>query len=510
MEFELPKHERSIIKVIGVGGGGSNAVTHMYKQGIVGVDFAICNTDNQALELSPVPTKIQLGPSLTEGRGAGSKPEVGKNACIESIDDITAFLQDNTKMLFVTAGMGGGTGTGAGPIIAQLAREMGILTVGIVTLPFTFEGRRRGGHAIEGLEEMRDSVDALIIISNDKLREMHGNLALSDAFSQADDVLTTAAKGIAEIITVPGYVNVDFEDVNTVMRNSGVAIMGTALAEGTDRARKAVEVALNSSLLKDNDIKGAKYILLNITSGNKEVTMDEIGQITEYVQDAAGHGTDLIWGNCTDETLGDKISVTIIATGFESKMLFETDLENKVVEMNTPAPEIKISPVEVSSPMIENVIKEVIAIAAKENVELENKKIESVNKTPFDIRVTESESNRSHGFDAKDQPGIEKYTSTQNPHEEPFASNPKQDRLSAFREQKERERREYLRQLSNKLNNPQSILDLEREPAYLRKKVVLEEVVDSADQKISRMSYNPEEDQPFRSNGNQYLHDNAD
>jgi cell division protein FtsZ len=317
MLFDIPKVEKSIIKVLGVGGGGSNAVSYMYKQGITGVDFAICNTDNQAMEISLVPVKIRLGPELTGGRGAGSRPQMGKQACIESIDDIRDFILDGTKMLFVTAGLGGGTGTGAAPIIAKAAREADILTVGIVTLPFTFEGSRRKRQALEGLEEMKNNVDALIVISNDKLRDIHGDLKLSDAFSRADNILTTAARGIAEIITMPGYVNVDFEDVNTVMRDSGVAIMGTAMFEGENRARKAVQAALNSPLLEDNDIRGAQHILLNISSGRTEVTMDEIFEITEYVQAEAGYGTDLIWGNCFDEALGEKLSVTIIATGFE-------------------------------------------------------------------------------------------------------------------------------------------------------------------------------------------------
>ncbi|MBK8371209.1 MAG: cell division protein FtsZ [Saprospiraceae bacterium] len=317
MMFDIQKNKNSIIKVIGVGGGGGNAVGHMFKQGINGVDFAICNTDEQALECNPVNTKISLGPNLTEGRGAGSLPEVGKQSCIESIEDIRKWLSDGTKMLFITAGMGGGTGTGAAPIIAKVAKEMDILTVGIVTLPFKFEGMRRQRQALEGLEQLKKNVDSILVISNDKLREMHGNLSLTAAFGQADNILTTAAKGIAEIITVPGYINVDFEDVNTVMKNSGVAIMGTGIAEGDDRARKAIHEALNSPLLEDNDIRGAQHILLNITSGSMEVTMDEIGEITDYVQEEAGYGTDLIWGNCNDETLGDKIIITLIATGFE-------------------------------------------------------------------------------------------------------------------------------------------------------------------------------------------------
>ena len=318
MLFDLPKEEPSIIKIIGVGGGGSNAVTHMYKQGIVGVDYAVCNTDAQAMELSPVPEKIQLGYNLTEGRGAGSKPNVGKAACEASIDDIKEFIGTGTKMVFITAGMGGGTGTGAAPILAKTTREMGILTVGIVTLPFTFEGKTRVANGYEGLEELRNNVDCLVVVSNDKLRQIYGNLSISEAFSQADNILCTAAKGIAEIITVPGYVNVDFEDVNTVMRESGVAIMGTAAVDGDGRARRAVDEALNSPLLEDNNIHGAQHILVNITSGTNEATMDEIFEITEFVQREAGENANLIWGNCHDERLGDRLSVTIIATGFES------------------------------------------------------------------------------------------------------------------------------------------------------------------------------------------------
>lgn len=260
MEFDLQREHTSIIKVIGVGGGGSNAVNHMYRQGIKGVEFIICNTDAQALEMSPVPSKVQLGSSLTEGRGAGSIAEVGRNAAIENIEDIRRILLDNTRMVFITAGMGGGTGTGAAPIIAQTAREMGILTVGIVTIPFDFEGKKRKIQADEGIEALKRSVDTILIIRNEKLREMFGNLKLSEAFSHADDILTTAAKGIAEIITVTGYINVDFEDVKTAVQNSGVAIMGSSMAEGENRAIKAVEQALASPLLNDNNIKGARYI----------------------------------------------------------------------------------------------------------------------------------------------------------------------------------------------------------------------------------------------------------
>ena len=329
MKFDLPKENSSIIKVLGVGGGGSNAVNHMYRQGINGVDFLVCNTDQQALDISPIPFKVQLGATLTEGRGAGSLPEVGKNAAIENIDDIKEIINKNTKMIFITAGMGGGTGTGAAPVIAKAAREMGVLTVGIVTMPFFFEGRKRRQQAEAGIEEIREQVDTLLIINNEKLREMCGNLPIAQAFAMADDVLTTAAKGIAEIITRTGYINVDFEDVRTVMCDSGVAIMGSAAAEGEDRATKAVEKALSSPLLNDNNIQGARYVLLNITFGNQEVLMDEISDITDYIQEEAGASADVIWGYGMDESLGDSLSVTIIATGFHQNASASTNFEKK-------------------------------------------------------------------------------------------------------------------------------------------------------------------------------------
>jgi cell division protein FtsZ len=315
MKFDLPEHS-SIIKVIGVGGGGSNAVNHMYRQGINGVDFIVCNTDKQALDMSPVPNKIVLGATLTEGRGAGSLPEVGRNAAIENIEDIRSLLANNTKMVFITAGMGGGTGTGAAPIIAGIAREMGILTVAIVTVPFLFEGKKRRQQAEEGLEQLKQNVDTLLVVCNDKLREMYGNLKLSDAFSHADDVLAIAAKSIAEVISLTQQINVDFADVCTVMRNSGVAIMGSAAVSGENRSTRAVEMALNSPLLNDNNITGARYVLLNIVSGENEITMDELGEITDYIQEAAGQTAEIIKGYGVDPSLGDNVNVTIIATGF--------------------------------------------------------------------------------------------------------------------------------------------------------------------------------------------------
>jgi cell division protein FtsZ len=323
-------HQNSLgaeIKVIGVGGGGGNAVNYMYKQGICDVDFIICNTDAQAMESSPIKTRVQLGASLTEGRGAGNKPEVGKEAAIENIEDVKKALSSNTKMVFVTAGMGGGTGTGAAPVIAKACKEAGYLTVGIVTIPFRNEGRRRIKQAADGIAELEGYVDSLLIINNERIRDMYGDFGISEAFSRADNVLTTAAKGIAEIITVPGYINVDFADVETVMRKSGLAIMGTGVASGARRAEEAVESALNSPLLNNNDIRGARNILLNITSGNIEVTMAEVGLITDIVQNKAGFDADLIWGNGKDESLGDNLSVTIIATGFSTSSIPELNKE---------------------------------------------------------------------------------------------------------------------------------------------------------------------------------------
>lgn len=327
MQFDLPKELPSIIKVIGVGGGGSNAVNHMYNKGIEGVEFLVCNTDQQALENSPVPWKISLGPSITEGRGAGALPEVGKNAALENLDEIRDILSRDTKMVFITAGMGGGTGTGAAPIIAGLAKEMGILTVGIVTVPFAFEGKKRKQMAEKGIEELKENVDTLLVVCNDKLREIHGNLKLKEAFGHADDILTIAAKSIAELITCNLHMNVDFADVQTVMKDSGVAIMGAAAAEGEDRALTAVTTALDSPLLNDNQILGANYILLNLTFGNSEITMDEVGEINEYVQEQAGNSADIIMGVGEDPNLGDKIAVTIIATGFKTKDQLDTVIE---------------------------------------------------------------------------------------------------------------------------------------------------------------------------------------
>ena len=474
MIFDLSRDDKSIIKVLGVGGGGSNAVQHMYGQGIVGVDFAICNTDSQALEASPVPTKLRLGPNLTEGRGAGSIPDVGKEACIESVEEVRAFLADNTKMLFITAGMGGGTGTGAAPIIAKISKEMGILTVAIVTLPFTFEGRRRSTQGLSGLEELKANVDTLVIISNDKLRAIHGNLTLREAFGHADDILTTAAKGIAEIITVAGYVNVDFEDVNTVMKDSGVAIMGTARAKGEHRAKEAVDRALNSPLLEDNNIKGAQHILVNIASGTREVTMDEISEITEFVQEEAGFGTDLIWGNCYDESLEEELSVTVIATGFE-----RNNVEKTFGETN----------------------KKVVVSLDDEDRNADIKKI------ALDYTDTTEKSNVVEFDNVPERMASikENYKKAQTPEEV-------QDPAEIFDTAAERERIEKMRAEKTIQNNtPEKISQLEKEPAYLRRGVKLKQDQErKEDKEMSNWTVRENTGRIELITDNSYLHDNVD
>ncbi|AHW60077.1 cell division protein FtsZ [Draconibacterium orientale] len=328
--FQFPKAASSIIKVIGVGGGGCNAVNHMFEEGIKGVDYIICNTDSQAMDNSPVPIKIQLGTTLTEGRGAGNKPERGAEAARENYEDLKQVLGDNTKMLFIAAGMGGGTGTGAAPVIASLARELDILTIAVVTIPSPAEGNKRRAQAQEGIDKMAEFVDSMLVISNDRLHHIYGDLPASQAFKMADNIVSTAVKGVAEIITVHGNVNIDYTDVETVMQKSEVFIMGTGYATGEGRAMDAVNAALESPLLDSNDIFGTKNILLNIISGSEEIRIGEIGEIIESLQDKAGQDADIIWGNGYDERLGDKISVTILATGFDTNPNKELQPEKEV------------------------------------------------------------------------------------------------------------------------------------------------------------------------------------
>jgi len=540
IQFNTPTNGSAIIKVIGVGGGGSNAVNHMHKCGIVGVDFIICNTDAQALEQSGIPAQVQLGPGLTDGRGAGSKPEVGRNATIESLDEIKQALGSHTKMVFITAGMGGGTGTGGAPIVAKTAREMGILTVGIVTSPFSFEGRRRIMQAQKGVEEMKESVDTLIVISNDKLRELHGNLTLTNAFERADDILTTAAKGIAEIITVPGYVNVDFEDVSTVMRNSGVAIMGTGVADGEDRAMKAVKSALASPLLNDNDIRGAKHILLNITSGSKEVLMDEVGDITNYIQEAAGYTSDVIWGNCIDEALEDKLSVTVIATGFESSAdkAFDADrvvlslddkprrYQRREQERNTShrryqRPNRQQAPEEQRERVVFNFDDDVLPQGPRYEDDFEQERDQRRGRDPERDRDrdrdrfynTSSRRTNRQPYEHEDVPPP-RYRNEPNPK----MNNPRnetsqfgrgdwqeEDRMRVFME-----RRKRLRGLSMKLQS-KDLNDLENEPAYKRRNISLDDVAHSNDSNVSKYSlFEEEERKPEIKRRNPFLHDNVD
>ncbi|MCU0333460.1 MAG: cell division protein FtsZ [Chitinophagaceae bacterium] len=340
IHFDMPREKSNIIKVLGFGGGGGNAVSHMYRQQIQNVDFIVCNTDAQALQNSEVPIKIQLGPHLTQGLGAGANPEVGKQATEESLEEIRRILEVNTKMAFITAGMGGGTGTGGAPTVAKICRELNILTVGIVTTPFAFEGPRRMSQARQGIEELKQHVDTLLVISNDKLRSQFGSLKMSEAFGKADDVLTTAARCITDVINTTGQINVDFADVCTVMRNGGVAILGSAAASGEDRARRAIEAAINSPLLNDNDIRGAKWILLNITAapGEHEYSMEEVELIQDYVRAQSGDDTDVILGMGYDSDMGDQLGITIIATGFQHKDPFDKNVARKPAAVAAPAP----------------------------------------------------------------------------------------------------------------------------------------------------------------------------
>lgn len=396
ISFDLPKNQSNVIKVIGVGGGGSNAINHMFKQGINGVDFIVCNTDSQALQNSPVPNKIQLGVSLTEGLGAGSNPDVGQQSAIESISDIEKMLDTNTKMIFITAGMGGGTGTGAAPIIAQLAKERDILTVGIVTIPFLFEGKVRIEQANIGVEKLRREVDSLIVINNNKLREVYGNLGFKAGFSKADEVLATASKGIAEVITHHYTQNIDLKDAKTVLSNSGTAIMGSATATGDNRAKEAITTALDSPLLNDNKITGAKNVLLLIVSGTTEITIDEIGEINDHIQEEAGHNANIIMGVGEDENLGDAIAVTIIATGF--------DIEQQHEIVNTEPKKI-IHALEGDQVLIQDLSQKKTVVMFDTNNPLENpivsKKEEFINQD-LNKKFIENDNNLSKIVDISD------------------------------------------------------------------------------------------------------------
>ncbi len=531
MEFELPKSDKSIIKVIGVGGGGGNAVNHMYNEGIKGVSFLICNTDKQAIEQSPVPYKLQLGESLTRGMGAGSDPEVGRNAAIDSIDEFKKVLEDDeVKMVFITAGMGGGTGTGAAPELAKVAKEMGVLTVGIVTMPFRFEGRLRISQAKKGVEEMRQNVDTLLIIQNDRLREMYGNLALSETFKHADNVLTTAARGIAEIITRTGYVNVDFNDVSTVMRNSGVAIMGMAVAEGEDRAIKAVEKALASPLLNDNDIHGAKDILLNIEYGSLEVTMDEVSDITDFVQEESGGTANVIWGYGFNEGLGEALSVTVIATGFsKTNEVDETSGEKvartvHVLKTDEPAEQKPVAPKkETDSPFLKKDVTANEPFLKKEKMPVEEKEYhfdteqQPENTAPASPEKSDepflkpvAETNTGSLF-SQPTPG----PSMRQPEEKSPEPAPKPEaNRQVMPSARVQERIQKLKELNRKLRSPSGLNELEDVPAYKRRQVELEEGTPSTESAASRYSLETNDEDGEKKTGinpdNSFLHDNVD
>ncbi len=562
LKFEHPKDQSNIIKVIGVGGGGSNAVSHMYQQGIKGVDFILCNTDSQALDTSPVPVKVHLG---KRELGAGNIPAVGREAALETVEEIKGLLENHTKMLFITAGMGGGTGTGAAPVVAQVAHELDILTVGIVTLPFGFEGRKRRQQALEGLEEMRKHVDTLLIISNDKLREEYGNMKLTEAFKRADDVLTIAAKGIAEIITVTGYINVDFEDVNTVMRKSGKAIMGSAKAEGENRALKAIEDAMRSPLLNDSNIAGAENILLYITSGDDEVSLDEVLEITDYIQQTCGNTAEVIWGNGKDDSLGNNIAITIIATGFDNeddipigmtgRKVSVTDLySNKTVSRSPLGKETKAA----ISPSDGKVIRHHLH---DEDTSNDDEQAESKNDSPASEMPADNSIFSFVDEKTESRPAVkvhtlddEKPASNKQDNELPFSEEEKpaetkgvvNSNLKAEQKSNKTEanidveehqtagnivkaeeveqkmpvdeldrnsmiRQSRLKAMSMKLHSAQGLEELERQPAYLRRGTKLQDdTTENPDKEVSRYALNSDGKQSGLTTGNSFLHDNVD
>ena len=543
------------IKVVGVGGGGGNAVNHMMEEGIQGVDFILCNTDHQALMRSPIKAKVHLG---KRDLGAGNDPNIGREAAEISKDEIKALLDDNTKMLFVTAGMGGGTGTGAAPVIARLAKDMGILTVGIVTMPMEREGRKRKMQALDGIEELKKCVDTLILISTDKLRDQYGNMKLSEAFRKADDVLTTAAKGIAEIITVPGYVNVDFEDVTTVMKDSGKAIMGSGRAEGEGRAEKAIKAAIHSPLLNDSNIEGAKNILLYITSGTDEVSLDEVDEILEIAQNACGNNSDVIWGNGTDESLGDALSVTLIATGFnhdpkpattpaqpEKRVEPRVNVEKKVHVLNepetvdevaTPQPEAIKPQVNAESapepakpePIVQPSTEERVVHSLFETAEEDTvaDEIDEIDDTPATVEPTPAPiatETASVTPREEEKPTVRVFTNPfqSESDDEGFEITSRimtQEEVEAKAEQevavieatkakevdpKEELRRQRLRALSINFRTQRGLEELESQPAYMRRDREITPIVDDDMSHYSASSHG-------LSDENSYLHKNVD
>lgn len=623
--FDLPKNQSNVIKVIGVGGGGSNAINHMFQQGIKGVDFVICNTDAQALHNSGVPNKIQLGVSLTEGLGAGANPEVGEQAAVESIEDIRRMLDTNTKMVFITAGMGGGTGTGAAPIIAKMAKELDILTVGIVTMPFQFEGKLRIEQAQRGIEKLRSHVDSLIVINNNKLREVYGNLGFKAGFSKADEVLSTASRGIAEVITHHYTQNIDLRDAKTVLSNSGTAIMGSSTAAGSNRAQEAIMKALDSPLLNDNKITGAKNVLLLIVSGSQEITIDEIGEINDHIQTEAGYGANIIMGVGEDESLDDSIAVTIIATGFnveqqdeitnteakkvvhslEDEQTMEQDLSKEkepaiitpdivlerdekivhtLIEEENKAPEMDLVATNEIIKNMDVLYDEVIANVSEDDFIIND--IQSENNTSvieeqtkeeqtvltFDLPLTpsapiekteEPETKEEIRFelheevkdvqvndyvelipvteaneDGEKRYALDDYMVSETTKETPKAKeveveeeivferkvveeervvegeteelDPFNSPISEILKERASERRRKMKEFNYKFNNAK-IDDIEKEPAYKRQGVDLEDVQHSSENNASRMSIglDDNDDIQLRSN-NSFLHDNVD
>ena len=513
IHFEIPKNQSSIIKVIGVGGGGSNAVNYMHNLGIEGVDFVVCNTDSQALALSPVANKVQLGPHLTQGLGAGANPEIGKQSCEESLEDIAKILKVNTRMAFITAGMGGGTGTGGAPVVSKICRDLGILTVGIVTTPFTYEGRKRMKQAQDGIDRMREHVDTILIISNDKLRQQFGNLPFTQAFAKADDILATAAKCITDVITTTGQINVDFADVCTVMKNGGVAILGSASASGENRACIAVEEALNSPLLNDNDIKGAKWLLLNITSaaGEFEHTMDEAEAIQAYVQKQSGENCDVILGMGHDPNLKEKIAVTIIATGFNHKSInielparnnepekivvtlgdlnTSSDIHN-TMPMAAPRQSPSMAPTLIEMPVMNVVSYEPKQAEIKANEPVEHFSLQIseqpvVNAEPTGLYAVEDKTVNEipmHLVMKSEEPAKERELPVMKIGERTLTEDEIEEKRR-FEEQKRslEDRAERLRRMSFNIKGADSTDEMETVPAYMRKNLKLDNQVPSTD-----------------------------
>ena len=558
LAFDLPKNQSSVIKVIGVGGGGSNAVNYMYENGIDGVDFAVCNTDLQALEASPITTKIQIGAEITEGLGAGANPEVGRQAAEESIDRIDELLESNTKMLFITAGMGGGTGTGAAPVIARAAREKGILTVGVVTVPFWTEGGYRKEYAEKGLEELREQVDTLLVINNDRLIEVYGDLTLSQAFAKANEVLNTATKGIAEVISQTLMVNIDLNDAKRVLQNSGSAVMGQAYASGENRAIEAIEAALDSPLLHDNNIKGAQQVLLKIVtgSGEKEIRMTELFSIKKHIQDVAGSDVNIIEGIGVEDGLNDEISVTVIATGFKvnknigpakpiTPKVYNLDKDDQATEEEVvPQDTVKQEPQEsITQDTFESFFDDNSQVTSEEpqatlNFDLEEEspvlnftlEEEGTEESPIDfplatenLQVEESvmATNEVEESDNNDEVVVHNLEMEEEAPEDVISDLKDEVEKEEFTQinhgisaeqmaLRSRQRMERLREITVKLRTPSGLTDLESQPAYKRREVELDDVAHSSESDNSSYVLGEDDDKNVGLKPNNFLHDNVD